>query len=149
MKALTRSWPLFLIVVFCCSVLAGCGIMKAKEDADKVLTTHFQALSTNGYDAALAGYGSQFFQKTSKDDWGKSLARLTSKLGTYKSHSITGWRAFSQAGTSGAGTTVTLQCQVAYSKHSAQETFTLFKGASDAEYKIIGHHIDGAALLAE
>ncbi len=77
------------------------------------------------------------------------MARLTAKLGTYESHTITGWRSFSKIGGFGSGTTVAIQCQVKYSKHSAQESFTLFKGVTDSDYKIIEHHIDGAALLAE
>ncbi|HWW03461.1 MAG TPA: hypothetical protein VNZ64_27410 [Candidatus Acidoferrum sp.] len=150
MKTLTRYWAFtFATLVLCFAVLTGCGITNAKENANKVLTRHFQTISTNGFDEALAGYGNQFFQKTTKDEWSKALARLTSKLGTYQNHTITGWRAFTQAGTFGAGTTVTLQCQVNYSKHSAQETFTLFKGVTDSDYKIIAHQIDGAALLTE
>jgi len=137
------------LLVFCFTALTGCGVNKSKQDAEKVLTRHFQTVSTNGYNAALEDYGSQFFRVTTKEEWSKALAQLTSKLGTYQSHAITGWRAFTKVGTSGSGRTVTLQCQVTYSKHSAQETFTLFKGATDSDYKIIRHEIDGAALLTE
>jgi hypothetical protein len=150
MKPLS-PWYLFTLAffVFCSAALTGCGITKSKQDADKVLTRHFQTISTNGYDRALDDYGSEFFQKSTKEEWSKVLARLSAKLGTYQSHSITGWRTFTKAGSFGSGTTVTLQCQVSYSKHSAQETFTLFKSLTDSDYKIIGHQIDGAALLTE
>ena len=137
------------LLVLCFGALTGCDIATSKQDADKVLTKHFQALSTNSFDIALSDYGGQFFQNTTKEQWSKVLSRLTEKLGTYQSHTITGWRAFTKAGTFGSGTTVMLQCQVTYSKHSAQETFTLFKGVTDSDYKIIEHKIDGAALLAE
>ena len=137
------------LLALCSSALIGCGVVTSKQDADKVLTKHFQALATNSFDTALGDYGTQFFQNTTKEQWSKVLSRLTEKLGTYQSHTITGWRAFTKAGTFGSGTTVMLQCQVNYSKHSAQETFTLFKGVTDSDYKIIEHKIDGAALLAD
>ena len=150
MKTLTPvSLAGLALLVFGLASLSGCGIAKSKQEADKVLTRHFQTLTTNGYEAALADYGRPFFQKTTREEWRKALARLTAKLGVYQKHSITGWRAFTQAGTFGSGTTVTLQCQVTYSKHAAQETFTLFKGVTDSDYKIVGHQIDGAALLTE
>jgi len=138
-----------LLLVSCSACLLGCGITKSKQDADNVLTRHFQAVSTNGVEAALSDYGSQFFQGTSKEEWSKVLGRLSAKMGPYQSHTITGWRSFTRAGTFGSGTTVALQCQVIYAKHSAQESFTLFKGLTDSSYKIIAHQIDGAALLTE
>ena len=150
MKSIPPSRLFSLLAAFVsCAVLAGCGLVKSKEDADKVLLKHFQTISTNGYEAALADYSPQFFQSTTREQWSKALARLSATLGTYQSHRITSWRTFTRAGTSGAGTTVTLQCQVIYSKHAAQETFTLFKGFTDSDYKIIRHQIDGAALLME
>jgi hypothetical protein len=74
---------------------------------------------------------------------------LSGKLGPYQGHTVTGWGVSKNAGTTGAGTTVSLQCQVTYSKHSATENFTLFKGRADSDYKIIGHQINSTALLAE
>jgi hypothetical protein len=138
-----------LLLAIACALLGGCGFGQSKKDADTVLTRHFQTIATNGYASATADYGSQFFQSTTKEAWGKTLDRLTTKLGTYQSHTITGWRVFKKAGTRGAGTTVSVQCQVTYTKHSARESFTLFKGVTDSDYKIIGHQIDGAALLQE
>ena len=97
----------FLLLVSCTACLEGCGITKSKQDADKVLTRHFQAVSTNDPGAALNDYGSQFFQGTSKEEWSKVLGRLNAKMGPYQSHTITGWRSFTKAGSFGSGTTVT------------------------------------------
>ncbi len=149
-----RRFPLFpfcalALLGFCSAALTGCGIAKAKQDSGKVLARHFLVISTNGYAEALGDYGSQFFQGASKEEWKEALARLTAKLGEYQGHTITAWRVFTKAGTVGSGTTVELQCQVTYSKRSANETFTLFKGMTGSEYKIIGHQIDGVALLKE
>jgi len=131
------------------SLVGGCGFTQGKKDAEAVLARHFRAIATNGVDTAMADYDPQFFQKTTKDDWMKALTNLNSKLGRYQNHTITGWRVFKNAGTSGTGTTVSLECQVTYSKHRAKESFTLFKGMGDPDYKIIGHNITSTALLTE
>ena len=132
------------------SVLSGgCGFTQGKKDAEAVLARHFQTIATNGFDTAMADYGATFFQKTTKDEWTKALTKLSSKLGTYQSHTVTGWRVFKNAGLTGAGTTVSIQCQVTYSKHSATESFMLFKGVSDSDFKILGHNINSTALLTE
>src|SRR3989442_6822495 len=143
MKTSTASpiTPALVAAVFC-ALLSGCGFAQSKKDGEKLLARHFQAVSTNGYEAAMADYGKQFFQKTTKGEWSATLARLTGKLGAYQSHAVTGWRVFKNAGVTGAGTTVSLQCQVTYSKYSATETFTLFKGLTDLDYKIFGHQIN-------
>ena len=132
-----------------CVAIGGCGFTRSRKDAEKVVARHFQTLATNGYETAMADYGAQFFQKTSKDVWSKTLARLGGKLGAYQSYSVAGWSVFKNASTSGAGTTVRLQCQVIYSKYPAVESFTLFKGASDSEYKILGHQINSEGLLKD
>src|SRR5882762_4191264 len=133
-----------LALVFSAVLLlcGGCGITKGKKDGEAVLARHFQAIATNGFDTALTDYGAQFFQKTSQDEWRKALTKLSEKLGTYQSHTVTGWRVFKNAGITGSGTTVSLQCQVNYSKHPATENFTLFKAIGASDYKIVGHQIN-------
>jgi hypothetical protein len=127
----------------------GCGFMQGKKDAEAVLTRHFQTISTNGFDTAMADYGPQFFQSTTKEEWTKALAKLGGKLGTYQKYTVTAWRVFANAGSTGTGTTVSLECEVTYSKHAATESFTLYKGIGDSGYKIVGHKINSLALLTE
>jgi hypothetical protein len=129
--------------------LVGCGFSESKKEAEGVVSRHFQAIAAGDFEAALADYGEPFYQRIARDDWSKVLANLTEKLGAYQSHSVTTWRARKNAGTSGSGTTVSLQCEVTYSKHPATETFTLFKGAGDSDFAIVGHNINAMALLAE
>src|SRR5438552_6778731 len=150
MNTSTTSRIVAVTLLALASVLSGgCGFTQGKKDAEAVLARHFQTIATNGFDTAMAGYGATFFQKTTKEEWTKALTKLSSKLGTYQSHTVTGWRVFKNAGMTGAGTTVSLQCQVTYSKHSATESFMLFKGVSDSDYKILGHNINSTALLTE
>jgi hypothetical protein len=132
-----------------CAVLSGCGFFQSKKDAEKVLARHFQALATNGYTAALADYGSDFFTKTPKEQWAKALKGVNTKLGAYQSHTITSWNVFKKAGTDGSGTTVSIQCDVTYSKYSATESFKLFQGVGDADFKIVSHKINSTGLLVE
>ena len=147
----TSTPHLFVVALFAIVslLLGGCGFTQGKKDAEAVLTRHFQNITTNGFDTAIADYGTQFFQQTTKDGWSKALAGMSRKLGTYQSLTVTGWRMFTKAGTSGAGTTVSLQCQVTYSKHAATGSFTLFKGVTDSDYKIVGHQINSTALMTE
>ena len=150
MNTSTPSRIVVITLLALASVLSGgCGFTQGKKDAEAVLARHFQTIATNGFDTAMADYGATFFQKTTKEEWTKALTKLSSKLGTYQSHTLTGWRVFKNAGMTGAGTTVSLQCQVTYSKHSATESFMLFKGVSDSDFKILGHNINSTALLTE
>ena len=149
MKTSTPNIFTIGLLAVACLLLSGCGFTQGKKDAEAVLTRHFQTIATNGFDTAMTDYGTQFFQNTTKDEWTKALAGMNRKLGAYQSHTVTGWRIFKKAGTSGAGTTVSLQCQVTYSKHTATESFTLFKGVTESDYKIVGHQINSTALMTE
>ena len=150
MKVLPRS-PSFrsTLLLIGCVAIGGCGFTQSKQDAEKVLARHFQAVATNGYDSAIGDYGAQFFQKTTKDEWSETLARLNGKLGGFQGYSVDGWRVFKNASTSGAGTTVSLHCLVTYSRYAATESFTLFKGTSDSDYRIVGHAINSDGFLKE
>jgi hypothetical protein len=148
-KTAASNFFAVLLMAFVALLVGGCVFTQGKKDAEAVLTRHFQTIATNGFGLAMADYGAQFFQKTTKDEWTRALTKLSSKLGTYQSHTITNWRVFKNAGLTGAGTTVSLECQVTYSRHPATESFTLFKGVMDSEYKIVGHNINSTALLTE
>src|SRR6267142_3017691 len=106
-------------------------------------------VATNGYEAALRDYGGLFFVRTSQQEWTGILANLNRKLGDYKAYTIHTWRVGKTAGTTGVGTTVIIQCHVKYARHEATETFTMFKGKSDASYKIVSHDIQSNGLLTE
>ena len=122
-------------------MLGGCNRGVPEHAVEKVLARHFQAVATNGFDAAMVDYGEPFFEKTRRKDWGRELAGLSRKLGSYQNHTILWSRVFDTTGPFGPGTTVNVQSEVRYSKHSAVETFTLFEGAGDSGYKIAGHQI--------
>jgi hypothetical protein len=127
--------------------LAGCGLTQGKKEAGTVVARHFQMIATNGFDAAMADYSATFFAHTTRAGWTKALTNISHKLGTYQNYTVSGWRVYENASTTGSGTTVLLQCEVVYSKYPATENFTLFKGVADSSYKIVGHHIESQAFL--
>lgn len=135
--------------IICCALLAGCGLGQSKKAAENVVARHFQAIATNGYAAAVADYGSQFFQKTTREQWIEMQAKMGAKLGDYVSHTTRLRKLHRKTGTSGSTTTVVLSCEVTYSKHAATETFTLVKGLLDGDFKIIGHNVNSAGFLSE
>src|SRR6266849_1071283 len=124
MKTLTRSL-LFrsTLLLIGCVAIGGCGLTQSKQDAEKVLARHFQAVATNGYDSAIGDYSAQFFQKTTKDEWSETLARLNGKLGGFQGYSVDGWRVFKIASTSGAGTTLSLHCLFIFNGSATTESF--------------------------
>ena len=131
------------------ALLAGCGFAASKQAGEKLIANHFQAIGTNGYSAALANYGAQFFAKTSPDEWGKTLEKVSGKLGQFQNYTVVNWNVHKGASTTGSGTTVRITVNSTYSKFPAQEQFVLFKGSKDAEFKILGHHISSTGLLKE
>lgn len=144
-----RVTATLILALWVGTLVTGCGFMASKQAGEKLIASHFQAISTNGYAAALTNYGSPFFAKTSPDEWMKTLEQLGGKLGQFQNYTIVNWNVHKGAGTSGSGTTVRLTVNSTYSKHSAQEQFVLFKGSNDPDFKILGHHVQSDGLLKE
>jgi hypothetical protein len=144
-----KIYPLVLALFATVFPLLGCGSKQGKKDAEATLIRHFQIIATNGFEFALADYGANFFQTTPKDEWVNALKGMNRKFGTYQHHTITNLRMVKKAGRRGAGTTISIQCQVTYSKHPATEIFTLFKGITDSDYKIVGHQVNSTAWMVE
>jgi hypothetical protein len=147
MRSQKALWLAGLLVIPL--LLAGCGLASSKKNAEAVVNRHFQAIATNGFAVAMADYAPEFFRQTKQEEWQKALSRVHDKLGAYKSHAITNWRIFTQAGSLSSGTTAILQCDVTYAKYSATERFTLFKGLAESEYRITSHNINSNGLLIE
>lgn len=114
---------------------------------NRLLQSHFNKLqSTNDIDALLADYGERFFEVTPKVQWRTNLARIYSKLGSFKAYQITGVKMATVVGDGMDGTKIALRCKVDYSNFPAVETFTLASTGSSPEFKIVGHDIKSPAL---
>jgi hypothetical protein len=136
------------LLVFLAIALAGCGIMKAKEDAEEALTLHFEAVAKHSTAAVLSRYDAKFFEAVPREEWAKRLALVETKLGDYQSFEIVNWNVNSKFGTDG-GTYVSVTCKVRYSKHTAQEAFILFRTQDEQPFRIVRHGITSDAFLTE
>jgi len=128
-----------------CVLVLGCGLKKSKEDAERIVARHYEAIATHATDAVLADYDEQFFEKTTRQGWLEVLKKVESKLGPYQSHRVTSWNARNNFGTN-AGSYVTIGCEVTYANHEAQEQMELFRANERDEFKITKHGIDSEAL---
>lgn len=128
--------------------LSGCGILRAKEDAQATLDTHFQAVAAHSSADVLSRYDESFFQSVPREEWAKRLATLETKLGEYRSFETVSWNVNSKMGTD-SGTYVSVTCKVTYAKHTAQEAFVLFRKQDDEPFRILRHGINSDALLTE
>jgi hypothetical protein len=136
------------IVAFVCLAALGCGIKKSKEDAERIVARHYESIAAHAYEAVLADYDEQFFEKTPRDGWVDVLKKVEAKLGTYESYKIAGWNARNNFGTN-AGSYVTIGCDVKYAQHEAEEQMILFRRDDRAEFKIMKHGINSEWLLKD
>ena len=116
-------------------------LKKPQKDAEVVVTAYFQALATNGYAEAAANFGPQPFQMMSREQWIQAQQDFSSKRGSYVNHKFKRRTVRLKVGTSDTTTTVTVECQVTYSQHNDIETFSLTKGPTDGDFKIVGHKL--------
>lgn len=133
----------------CGLLLVGCGFQQSQEDAEKVVSRHFQAISTNGYVSALDNYATQFLVKTPREEWIKTLQNVSNRLGHFQAYTVSRQQVRKDASTFGSGTTVSILVNSKYSKHSAKEQFTLVKPRGESDFRILGHQIHSEGLLKD
>ena len=144
-------------IVLGCALLGGCDskdskksqkidlkdLKKPHKDAQTVVAGYFQALATNGYAEAAAYFGPEAFQKMSREQWIQAQPTFAAKRGDYVRHTFKRGklRMTSESGTTST-MTVAVECQVTYSKYSDTEIFSLIKGPTDGDFKIVGHKLN-------
>ena len=62
------------LVLGCCLFANGCGLTQSEKDAERVVARHFVTIATNDFDTVLADYGTEFFQKTTRDEWERKVS---------------------------------------------------------------------------
>lgn len=145
LRILTRA-----SIVLGCVLLSGCdskksqkvSLTKSRKDAETVVAGYFQALATNGYAEAAANIGPEAFQKMSREQWIQAQQTFAAKRGDYMRHTFKRRTVRMKKDASGITMTVAVECQVTYSKHSDTETFSLLKGPTDGDFKIVGHKLN-------
>jgi len=132
------------------AAVAGCGMGKAKAEAQLVAEQCLDCIQRSDYQGALALYSSTFYTTMPRDKWLDMLQKVNAKLGPIKSYQLVGWRVFkgSMPG-AGSGTFVELRYQVQHEKYPAEATFVVHKPSGGTAFKISGHHINSAGLLSE
>jgi len=134
------------LISFSAVILGGCGTQKAKEDAERVVAQHFDAIAHHDYEHALWFYGEEFFSRTSRPDWLETLQKAETKLGPFQSYRVTNWNVNTKFGT-GGGTYVSLACEVWYGHDVAEEEMILFRAHSTDDFKIMKHGINSPGLF--
>ncbi len=122
--------------------LQGCS--SKSRQISEVATQEFRdRYARSEFDQIYAAGATDFWTKTTHDDFVKLMRGVTRKLGTFRSTRVAGWRVMT--GTS--GTMVTLGYQTVFEKGPAEEQFIWRVEGNSA--KLAGYHINSNAFLAE
>jgi hypothetical protein len=143
-----KKISIFLITIIFVGLFFGCGLMTAKEDAEKVAESFLEARIVNGGFGGNNKYYSEiFWQYTDENDW-KNIQRMVDKaLGNLNSYSLTTWNTKSQFHTNQlSGTFVVLVYETEYEKGKGQETLTMYKGVTDNDFLILGQHVNSPEI---
>jgi hypothetical protein len=122
-------------------LLVSCGMKQAMEDSGAEIE-HFHAnFDREAYDAIWSTTSSEFRQVSKKEDFGKLLAAIHTKLGVVKKSDQQGWRANTNNGVS----TVVINTKTAFAKGDGLETFTYIREGK--ALRLLGYNIQSAALI--
>ncbi len=132
-----------LPVTVALAAVSACGFTEAKEDAETLAATYFQAAQIKDLDKIVDLYWPSFFQATSREDWGKTMLMVWDKLGVPGDFELQSWRV--DAGATAGGTQIVLVYSVTYEDYAAVETLTIFRRSGEA--KILGHDINSEGFL--
>jgi hypothetical protein len=141
-------WKKAAFILAICLATNGCGFGKSREDAERAVARHFDAIASHAEEAVLAGYDDRFYTSVPREEWARRLAKIESKVGEFQSFKVVSWSVNNKLGTDG-GTYVTVACEVTYSKYPAQERMVLFRSKDNTEFKILQHGVNSEAFLKE
>ena len=137
---------LFLASLALAPWLIACEQYNDRRAAEQVLVHHFETLAARSYELSLADYHDRFFDDVTRAEWRGMLASVVDKLGTFQSYDVNAFGP-AQKMLAGPGTYLRFQCKVTYARHTAEETFYLYRKRGGSRFKILGHQIDSDGLL--
>jgi hypothetical protein len=143
-----KKISVFLIMISFVGSFLGCGLITAKEDAEKVAQSFLEDRITNGgFGGDDRYYSDIFWQYTDENEW-KNIKRMIDKaLGNLNSYSLTTWNTQSKFHTNQlSGTFVVLVYDTEYEKGRGQETLTMYKGVTDKDFLILGQHVNSPEI---
>ena len=129
--------------------LAGCGDGDKEARARAAAEGYLQAVKEKDPDKAMAFFAKAYFETRSQAGLKADLRLITTRLGALQSYSLKNWTSRTDFVPPDSGTHVTLRYEVKYAKHTATETFVVYKSFARGEYKIIGHTIVSKGLTLE
>jgi hypothetical protein len=130
-------------------LLAGCGAGDKEARARAVADGYLQALQEKDWDQAMTFYAKRFFETRSPEVWKKDLQLIIRQLGSLQTYRLKSWKWRSDFIPPDSGTHVTLTYEVKYSKHTAMETFTVFKPFARGDYKIWSHMLSSGGFMKD
>ena len=138
-----RVLPLVLLA------LAGCGAGDKEARARAAAEGYLQAVKDKNPDRAMTFFARTFFETRSPAGWKADLRIITARLGALQAYSLKNWTWRTDFVPPDSGTHVTLEYDVKYAKHTATETFVVYKPVARGEYRIVGHKIVSRGLTLE
>ncbi len=145
MMSRTALWVLILVLL----ALAGCGAGDKEARARAAAEGYLQAVRDKDPDRAMTFFARTYFETRSAAGWKADLRLITGRLGALQAYSLRSWTWRSDFVPPDRGTHVTLEYEIKYAKHTATETFVVYKPFARGEYKILGHKIASKGFTLE
>lgn len=120
-------------------LLAGCAAEDRHAQARTVAEGYLQAVKAKDMDRAIAFFAPRYLETRNPKVLKQDIRIITARLGDLQSYRLTSARWRTDFIPPESGTFVTLEYEVRYAKHPAQERFTVQKPFGRGEYKIVGH----------
>jgi hypothetical protein len=139
----------YVFLIFLAALaMSGCANSADISGANTTVASLYSAVSSKDWDGALSHYHADFLSVTPKDNWKQFLERVNRKLGDFVEYKVIGADARRQYG-SNAGTFVTINCHVKYSKYEANEQLILRQRSGESGFQIIKHVIASPELMKD
>ena len=142
---MARTFPIVLVLL----ALAGCGAGDREARARSAAEGYLQAVKDKNPDRAMTFFARTFFETRSPAGWKADLRLITTRLGALQTYSLKNWTWRTDFIPPDSGTHVTLEYDVKYAKHTATETFVVYKPLARGEYRIVGHKIASKGLTLQ
>ena len=140
------TWRVLLLVLL---ALAGCGAGDKEARARAAAEGYLQAVKDKDPDRAMTFFSRTYFETRNPAGWKADLRLITMRLGALEAYSLKSWAWRTDFVPPDSGSHVTLEYDVKYAKHTATETFVVYKPFARGEYKIIGHKIASKGFTLE
>ncbi|MBI4611751.1 MAG: hypothetical protein HY726_22410 [Candidatus Rokubacteria bacterium] len=136
---------LLLVAIF----LAGCGTEDREAHGRRVAEGYLQAVKANDLDGAITYFAPGYLETRNPQVLKQDIQIITARLGDLRSYRLTAARSRTGFVPPETGAFVSLQYEVHYARHAAEERFTIQKPFGRGEYKIVGHSIVSEGFARE